>query len=376
MLKDKILSLFNCIPLQNTIIFEASPDLTDSPYYFFKYLVEHYEIQKKYKLVWFIRDNRNVSRTSLLGAPIVCVNNDSKQKDLRTRLQRLYYNYTAKAIIDSNMYVYKKRPGQVRILMYHGMPIKECVEYQQDVGDVDLLTISGDFFRKVYLKYVPADRIRSYGLPRDEALYDLSRGDVTEKKIVWMPTFRQHKNKDGQPVNQFPLGIPVIKTQEELALVNEALRKNHVTLMLRMHPAQDISVLRVAPMSNIVFADNDYLHRHGMMLEDLLADSDALITDYSSVYYDYLFTGNPIGLTFEDVKVYQQTMNLIYDDIEHELPGFQMLQVPELIRFIEDVHNGCDPCRAERDAFMKRLGMEKFPCCRLLGEFLMEKLEG
>lgn len=376
MLKDKLLGLLNLIPLQKTIIFEASPDLTDSPYYFFKYLVEHYEIQKDFKLVWFIEDNRNI-RTSLLGVPITCVNNHSSQKDLKTRIRRLYYNYTAKVIVDSNLYVYKKRPGQIRIFMDHGMPLKEAVEYQSDVGECDLLTLSGELFADIYRKFTNPDCFRIYGLPRDEPMYDLHRENVTEKKILWMPTYRQHRARVGdehEPANLFPMGIPVIKTPEELRRVNEALREMNMKLMLRLHPAQDTSVLKVSDMSNIVLANNDYLKAHNMMLEDLLADSDAMITDYSSCYYDYLFTERPIALTFEDVVEYQKTTPLIFKDIEHELPGEQLLTTDELIAFFRSVKNGEDPHLQARRDFMKAAGIRKLSSCKLIAEYLMEQL--
>lgn len=371
--KEKILNILKWIPLQNTIIFEASPDLSDSTFYFFKYLVEKYEIQKKYKLVWFIQENKNATN-QLLGVPITCVNNSSKEKGLITRLKRLYYNYTAKVIIDSNMYVYKKRPGQIRIFLDHGMPLKEAVEYQSNIGVCDLVSVSGQLFADVYKKYTDPATIKIYGLPRDEPMYDFSREGVEEKKIIWMPTYRQHKNKSGQPANLFPLGIPVIKTQEELSQVNEKLKQSNMKLMLRLHPAQDTSVLKVPDMSNIVLADNHYLKEHHMMLEDLLKDSDALITDYCSVYYDYLYAGQPIALTFEDVEEYTKTMDLIFDDIEKELPGENLLVTQDLLNFIDEVRNGEDPYLDARTAFMQHAGMEKFPSCQLLGDFLMEKL--
>ncbi len=371
--KNKILNILKLIPLQNTIIFEASPDLSDSTYYFFKYLVEKYEIQKKYKLVWFIQENKNATN-QLLGVPITCVNNSSKEKSFTTRVKRLFYNYTAKVIVDSNMYVYKKRPGQIRIFLDHGMPLKEAVEYQSNIGECDVVSVSGQLFVDTYKKYTDPATIKIYGLPRDEPMYDFSREGVEEKKIIWMPTYRQHKNKGDQPVNLFPLGIPVIKTPEELVQVNEKLKQNNMKLMLRLHPAQDTSVLKVSEMSNIVLADNTYLRKHHMMLEDLLKDSDALITDYCSVYYDYLFSNQPIALTFEDVKEYTKTMDLIFDDIEKELPGENLLTTQDLLNFIDDVKNGVDPYLEARTAFMKNAGMEKFPSCQLLGDFLMEKL--
>ena len=375
MLKDNLLNILKLIPLQNTIIFESSPDLTDSPYYMFRYLVEHYHIQNRYKLVWFIRDDVN-SVTELAGVPVVCVNNNSNDKRLTSRIKRLYYNFTAKAILDSNMYVYKKRPEQVRIFVDHGMPLKEAVEYQSNIGSCDIVSVSSPLFAEIYAKYTDPDTIRICGLPRDEPLYDIKRENALEKKIIWMPTFRQHKDKKKEPANIFPLGIPLIKTQEELEEVNKTLKKHHVTLMLRLHPAQDTSVLRVKNMSNIILADNQYLKEQNLTLEQFLAESDALITDYSSVYYDYLYTGRPIGLTFEDVKEYTKTMKLIFEDIEKELPGRKMLTAEDLMAFIKEIETGEDLYAEERSAFMNKFKMEKIPSAQLLCNYLMERLEG
>ena len=375
MIKKIILQLLKIIiPMKNIIIFESYPDFSDNSYYIFKYLVEKYNIQDKFKLVWFVYDYEEKKRAELLGVPIICVDNNEKHRDLKTIIRRLYYNYSAKVIFDSNIFVKKARDKQIRIYMVHGMPIKEASEYQSKGGECDLFCVSGEFFIDTYKKYTNPESIKVYGLTRDEPLYDVVRKDVKEKKIIWMPTYRQHRGKTNEPDNLFPFGVPVIKTEAELKELNEYLKERDMFIMFRLHPAQDNSIIKSFDMSNIVICDNEYLSANNMMLEDFLADSDALITDYSSVYYDYLYTGNPIGLTFEDVDEYTKTMKLVFKDIKNELPGRKINSMDDLYKFIDETKNHDDKCKEQRDEFMKKIGMKKFPTSELVAQFMFDKL--
>ena len=371
--RDKLANMLNILPLKNTIIFESSPDLTDNSYYLFKYLVENYHIQDRYKLVWFMYDYSKRQDT-LCDVPITCVDNNSKSTGIVTKLKRLYYNFTAKAIIDSNMFVYKKRNKQIRIYADHGMPLKEPVVYLSNIGKCDLVSVAGDFFKDIYGKYTDRDSIQVMGLPRDEALLNKDRSNSCVKKILWMPTFRQHKNRKGEPENIFPFGVPVAKTTEDFEKLNNSLKENNMLLLLRLHPAQNTAILKGVDASNIVIADNDYLKKNNMMLEDMLVDSDALITDYSSVYYDYMFTGNPIGLTFEDVDLYKETCDLVFDDIVKDMTGRLIWNMEDLLAFVNEINMNIDEYKKEREDFCEKIGMRKMHSCKLISEFLMSKL--
>lgn len=56
-------------------------------------------------------------------------------------------------------------------------------------------------------------------------------------------------------------------------------------------------------LSNVlVFSDADFA-AEGIRLYDLLARSDALITDFSSVFADYLLCDKPIAFDISDIDV-------------------------------------------------------------------------
>ena len=105
-------------------------------------------------------------------------------------------------------------------------------------------------------------------------------------------------------------------------------------LLLRMHPAQDLSFFKVEKHKNIIIADDAFLKQHNIQLYELLSYSNALITDYSSVYYDYLLTNRPIGLTIEDEAEYRQQYGLLFDDLRKELPGIYIDSVSDLKEFL------------------------------------------
>ena len=58
-------------------------------------------------------------------------------------------------------------------------------------------------------------------------------------------------------------------------------------------------------LSNLVFINDAFLSDNGIINYELLGVADALLTDYSSVYYDYLLLDRPIGLCWDDYEEYK-----------------------------------------------------------------------
>ena len=79
----------------------------------------------------------------------------------------------------------------------------------------------------------------------------------------------------------------------------------------------------------------------------MLKDFDALITDYSSVYYDFLLTQKPIGLAIPDIEEYSKTCTLISNDITEYVKGDYIYSLKDLIDFINLVATGKDPAKKE-----------------------------
>ena len=132
-------------------------------------------------------------------------------------------------------------------------------------------------------------------------------------------------------------GIPSMNTVEELKKVDAWLRQNRCVILFKPHPAQPIDRAVASELTNFVMIDNAWLRDKGVRLYELLGKTDALITDYSSVYYDYLLTDKPIGLTVDDIDDYIRIRGFVYDDPFSVLKGARITDNDGLIAFLSDV---------------------------------------
>ncbi len=368
-----ILNATKNFPRSNIIIFESQPNFADNTYWFFKYLTENTDVAKKYKLVWIVKDNTEF-RSSLCDTKIECIARN--QNGFVEKLKYLYYYNFAKFIIDCNGYVYKKNHKQKRIFLGHGMPLKIVKEYDLIKGEVDMNMITSYNFNKHFYDIGDTDEnMRNYGYCRTDVMAENAgiRKDRDKTYIIWMPTYRQHtRSATFRIENNFPLGLPVIKSHEQMAEINDFLKENNTVLYLRPHPAQDISVMKLDEMSNIVIADNNYLN--GRQIYDFLTETDALITDYSSVYYDYLMIDRPIAMAIEDLEDFSSKWPMFYDDFKANYKCPYIYTLDDLKQFIKDVANDNDTYKEERTKALNRFyDYPDAKTCERIYNFMVEE---
>lgn len=70
--------------------------------------------------------------------------------------------------------------------------------------------------------------------------------------------------------------------------------------------------------------------------QDLLAISDVLVTDYSSMFFDFAATGRPIVFFPYDLQQYRDEARGFYFDLEAEAPGPLVRDVEELVEVVRD----------------------------------------
>ena len=89
---------------------------------------------------------------------------------------------------------------------------------------------------------------------------------------------------------------------------------------------------------------------------DLLIIADVLITDYSSVFYDYLLTMRPIIFFADDLEKYTEIRDFYYD-YESFIPGPFVKTGNELIEILNNIEQWSqeykDKRRIMRDKFNK-----------------------
>ena len=238
------------------------------------------------------------------------------------------------------------------------MPIKIDLEYSRKFGECDRYMVQSPFWYDIFETQiqVPEEVLCPLGYPRNDVLVHSKEIPKWNKKkekygktILWMPAYRQHRaHEDKALENIYPYGMPCVETKEQLQRLEEQLAEHNILLLFRPHPVQDLSVFHKEELPHIRIADDVFLASMECTLYELLAQTDALITDYSSVYFDYLLTDRPIALTIADREEYFTRFTLAFPDYKEAVKGFYIETFSQLSSFLAEIAEGVDSTREER----------------------------
>lgn len=176
---------------------------------------------------------------------------------------------------------------------------------------------------KEYQLYYAMYHPRYKELLRRAEAYKKEKG---QKQILWFLTWREYlgDNKQTQKL------INNIKYIVNNAKFNQFLKKNNYHLKICLHQffdAEIIKKIKTKDNSNIQFVypkDTDVM--------DELVQSDILITDYSSVGFDFTFLNKPVILYQPDLESYM-TNRSFYCSVD-ELKQYAIKNSKELIDYI------------------------------------------
>jgi len=136
------------------------------------------------------------------------------------------------------------------------------------------------------------------------------------KVILYAPTFR---DKDLQ---EKPFSL------EFFEKLNENLAKKNWIFLIKKHPF-DIHLTIPQEYTHI----KDVTYRYDD-IQVLLAQTDILISDYSSICVDFLITQKPIVFYTYDFQKYQESSRHLYYDLTQEVPGIKVDTQEELLKVI------------------------------------------
>lgn len=307
---------FDLLPVQKTIVFESSPDYGCNAWPVFLRLREELP---EYKMVWCVSGK----------TPVPAGVDDTfefESHNLAKRLKELYYTHTARAIVFCNREMKKYRKSQTALFLCHGSKTKKTRGiYEVDAG-VDYINVQSHFFDDIitYEYNCQKEKLVYLGYPRCDWFYG-SAGGVKEALnmekdsgfLVWLPTFRKHKSN--RPDYQMDtekfasMGMPLISTPEQLAQLETFLKEKNKYLIYKPHPAQDVSGLKAAQAERVKILSDKTLNEAGLQLNQVLAASEGLITDYSSVFFDYLLSDKPIITTVDDIDEWKKMTGFAFD---------------------------------------------------------------
>lgn len=171
--------------------------------------------------------------------------------------------------------------------------------------------------------------------------------------VMWMPTFRRnagHGLTGGW--TDVAGGADDAVNRAAAAGVGILVREFGFTIVVKPHPvdAENRSVEGASVVTN------DDLAAAGVQLYELIGTSSALLTDYSSVWIDYLVLDRPVGFVVPDELNYAEGRGFDPPDALDWLPGPQLRTDDDFRAFGEDVATGGDASRARRTEVADHIG--------------------
>ncbi|MFG2647343.1 CDP-glycerol glycerophosphotransferase family protein [Streptomyces sp. NPDC048436] len=244
---------------------------------------------------------------------------------------------------------FERREGQTVVQTWNGAPLKrigtDLIDtLYADHGHLDALPklsrqwdvlVSPNRFSTPHLGRALAyeGEVMEAGSPRNDVLFHEDRGKVAErvrreldidpdKRIVlYAPTYRDHL--------AYSPGRFRYEPALDFRAAEDVLGEDHV-LLVRKHPltAGRLSGAR-APFVRDVSS-------HPRTAE-LLLISDVLVTDYSSLMFDFAHTGRPMLFHAYDLEHYRDTVRGFYLDFETSAPGPLLASTGEVVEALRDL---------------------------------------
>ncbi len=347
--------IFSLLPLKKKQIFIESflgKSYSDSPKYIYEYMQEHYP---EYEFVWCFDEKREIP-------------GNAKQV-VRFSIPYFYHLARSKYWINNSRMpnLLNKRKGNVYLQTWHGTPLKRLVFDMDDVHSAnpkykkhfyeqsrrwDYLSSPNGYSTDIFKRAFLFDKeMLEYGYPRNDLLVNNNTpaevdtvkrklGIPEDKKVVlYAPTWRDDEF--------FSRGKYKFTLQLDLDALQQRLGDEYVVL-LRTHYFI-ANALDISGYEGFVYDFSSYDD-----IAELYLVSDILITDYSSVFFDYANLERPILFFTYDIEKYRDQLRGFYIDMEEELPGPLLYTSDEVIDAIENIDEVQEEYKEKYEEFYER----------------------
>ena len=340
------------IPKGNIISFCSFPDFSDNARVFYEYFqkknIENDDVD--YKIIWHVYDVKEAKARNKK----VKLDYPNVKFVRKNRFWSFFYFCRSRYIFSTHglFYMVMLTNKQVHYYLGHGMPVKRIGSmYENDrrlgILQADYFIVCSAFFKKIFKKAfcTSEEKILVAGQPRNKLLFernsklDTLLNGSDKELIIYLPTYRVSNNKNqSNGTNVFETDSIYGGSIEEWKEVDEVLKKNNQRMIIKPHPMEkyDDSYF---DFQNIIIINEEWLRQNNILLNELLAYSSRLITDFSGVFIDYLLLDRPICFYASDYEDYKNSRGLLYDPKKY-MPGDFIHSVQEIKFFLasEDTH--------------------------------------
>lgn len=243
----------------------------------------------------------------------------------------------------SLIYVLKIRKRARLIQVWHACGAFKKVGYSRESADLYSLThknytdaiVSSEQIIENYTEAfgISKEKVHAWGIPRTDLFFNKDamekRKEETYKKlpiiknkkvILFAPTFRGNKINEAY----YP------KEYLNFKGLYENLKENEI-FIIKLHPFVKEKINLKEEYNDKIVDLSDF----SIDVNDLLLATDLLITDYSSIIFEYAFFNKPVIFYIPDYKEYKESRNFYYEFKEY-VYGIECTEQKDLIEAINN----------------------------------------
>ena len=269
-----------------------------------------------------------------------------------------------------------KRKRQIYIEMWHGFPLKAIFKMEKNIKyetikenikrwkKVDFIFSYSQLYNSLLsaMLEINFDKFVITGMPRNDLLLItngkknleklIKRNLQNTKIILYLPTFRKGRlNK----INGKERKKLIDFEEFNINKFDEFLKDINALFIAKFHPVEEKNlkgIIKENRTENIVIIENEFLKQNFVDFYEILNSADILITDYSSVYFDFLLLDRPIIFVPFDIEEYRKNRGFALEPYEFWTPGPKVFNQKELQDSIEENLKYPEKFRKEREVIL------------------------
>lgn len=324
----------------------------DNPKYFFLYTAN--KKRGNIRAIWISRDKNIVKK----------LREEKYEAYYNLSLKGIYYALKAKYFItDTSSFALNYwLSGRAKIInLWHGIPLKK-IGYDAKKGKgsvcyhsrgiVKLLhklntpwlfekyfriIITSSNLENIFISALKSNKknIAITGYPRNDIFFDwIKNCDLGANKSI-LNDIKKYKEKNKilfyLPTFRDTGGNPFKEAKMDLHKFNQFLISHNLIFIAKFHPLSKINDFNADEYKNIVLLSSE------TDIYPILKFTDLLITDYSSVYFDFLLSEKPILFFPYDLKKYISKDRELYFNYDNFTPGKKSYNFKNLLVDIENI---------------------------------------
>lgn len=348
-----IIVILRLLPVRNVMLFESMSGFQDNSKALFEEMIAQ-GLNRKYKMIWFVAAPNTMKDIDYPNVYFL-----KKTGVTRKSLRYIYYNSIAKYCFYTHEVLgYRTDNKQIRFFLTHGTPLKDSRGCFGPVNHHTHILSTSDFSAGLRAKSLLGgkDKMQILGFPRNDTMFRedvgtnafLAKHDYS-KLVIWLPTFKRIHNSDRLDFAVDSEMDVSLMNPDFFQRLNAKLEETDTLLIIKFHPNQNLDFVPFCNLSRIVTLSNHEMFQERIDLYALLGKSDALITDFSSVCFDYLLLNKPIGFELGDMENYSSGRGFIMENPFEYMAGDKMHEEVDFIRFIDKLAINQDDYVFERE---------------------------